>query len=475
MDRNWGGFWIALRRALRALMVVSLFAGLAGLPSRVQALAQTPVTLQSVVVLLRQQPDLSQLPAMNTLSARQQQAVQYLRGFAASSQFFLLGDLRAWQAQGQVGRITPLWIVNAISLEAGPEAIAWLEQHPAVAQVRADEDPQNAIQPLDGNYPGTATVETNLVQVNAQQLWSLGIYGQGVTVAIMDTGVDITHPDLADQWRGGTNSWFDPYGQYSAPVDIAGSESGHGTAVAGIILGRNHSGRALGMAPQAQWIAARLYNTGGRSTETAIHQAYQWVLDPDGDPLTADAPQVVNSSWGFVNIGCNQTFRPDVQAMLAAGILPVFSAGNNGPLDGTSISPANYPESFAVGAVNAADQLFTYSSRGPNACDAAQVFPAISAPGVHIYTTDLYGMYYSYDGTSMSAPHAAGALALLLSYAPGMAPARQYDILTHGAHDLGDPGPDRYFGYGRLDVYQSWYWMLYGDNPVRLYLPAIYR
>lgn len=460
MERNWGG------RFLAACLVLWVWVGQ---PAPVLA---APV-LQKVVVLLRQQPDLSQLPTGGDFSTRQRQVVEHLQSFAATTQAGLLADLRGWQVEGQVGQITPLWIVNAISLEASPEVIAWLEKSPLVALVRADDDPANAIRPLDLAYPGTATVETNLLQVGAQQLWNLGYEGQGVTVAIMDTGVDRNHPDLAAQWRGGSNSWFDPYGQFNTPVDVSGGQSGHGTAVAGVILGRNLSGRALGMAPQAQWIAARLYNSSGNATETAIHQAYQWVLDPDGNPFTADAPQVVNSSWGFVNIGCNQTFRPDVQALLAAGIMPVFAAGNMGPLNGTGISPGNYPEALSVGGVNASDQIYPYSSRGPNACDAGQVFPTLSAPGVGIYTTDLHGMYFSYDGTSMSAPHVTGALALLLSAAPGLNPAAQRDALIHGVHDLGSPGPDDFFGYGRLDVFQSWMWLTFGEAPLHVYFPLV--
>ncbi len=445
----------------------ALLLGWLGWTAPVRAAAPA-AAMRKVVVVLRLQPDWGALRALDG-----RRVAPYLRQFAAGAQFLLLGQLRAWQAQGKVGQITPLWIVDAVSLEAAPEVVAWLEQHPAVLEVRADDDPHNAIRPLDLVYPGTATVETNLAQVNAPALWAMGYQGQGVTVAIMDTGVDVSHPDLAAQWRGGTNSWFDPYGQYSTPVDIAGSNSGHGTAVAGVILGRNQSGRALGAAPQAQWIAARLYDSGGHASETAVHLAYQWVLDPDGDPLTNDTPQVVNSSWGFISTGCNQTFRADVQALLAAGILPVFAAGNNGPSSGSSISPANYPESLAVGAVDGSDQLYTYSSRGPNACDAGQVFPTLSAPGVNIYSTDLFGMYYHYSGTSMAAPHAAGALALLLSFEPGMSPARQREALVQGVLDLGDPGPDDLYGYGRLDVYQSWYWMALGDAPQRVFLPVI--
>ena len=167
-----------------------------------------------------------------------------------------------------------------------------------------------------------------------------------MVVANLDSGVDATHPDLAGRWRGGTDSWFDPYGEHPAtPTDL----TGHGTATMGIMVGGDAGGTSVGMAPGATWIAARIFNDSGMATATAIHAALQWVLDPDGNPATADAPQVVNNSWAYGSPGCNLEFQPDLQALRAAGIVPVFAAGNYGPGASTSVSPANYPEALAVG------------------------------------------------------------------------------------------------------------------------------
>ena len=147
----------------------------------------------------------------------------------------------------------------------------------------------------------------------------------------------------------GPNSWFDPYGQHpTTPLDL----TGHGTATMGVMVGGDAGGTSIGMAPGATWIAARIFNDSGSGTATAIHAALQWVLDPDGNPATDDAPDVLNNSWAYGSLGCNLAFQLDLQALRATGILPVFAAGNFGPGTSTSVSPANYPESLAVGAVD---------------------------------------------------------------------------------------------------------------------------
>jgi subtilisin family serine protease len=137
----------------------------------------------------------------------------------------------------------------------------------------------------------------------------------------------------------------------------------------------------------------------------------------------------------------------------------VFSAGNGGPSAATSFSPANYPEAFAVGAVNGADSVLSFSSRGPSTCGGrSRVFPDLVAPGLNIRTSDRYGppFWTTASGTSMAAPHVAGALALLLSGRAGLAAADQEAALRGGALDLGVVGPDDTYGNGRLAALASW-------------------
>ena len=159
--------------------------------------------------------------------------------------------------------------------------------------------------------------------------------------------------------------------------------------------------------------------------------------------------------------GCDLTFRPDVQALRAAGILPVFAAGNFGPAAGTSVSPANYPEVLAVGAVAATGtDLRSGSSRGPSSCGGRpRPFPDVVAPGVNVSTADRYGLYQTLTGTSLAAPHAAGALALLLGAGVDLTPDQQAAALSRSAADLGVAGPDDTYGAGRIDALAALDWV----------------
>ena len=310
---------------------------------------------------------------------------------------------------------------------------------------------------LDENIPVPAVVsidtdgpaEPNLALVRAPDLWDLGFRGQGVVVANMDTGVDLTHPDLMSRWRGGTNSWFDPNGEHpTIPTDV----NGHGTWTMGIMVGGDAGGTAVGMAPAAQWIAVKIFDDSGFASISGIHQGFQWLLDPDGNANTPDAPHIVNNSWHFRNPGCSLEFELDLQALRTAGIVPVFAAGNTGPAPSANPSPPNNPGAFAVGAIDNQSALFAGSARGPSNCgEPPMIFPEVVAPGVAVRTTDLAGTYLNVTGTSMAAPHVAGGMALILSAFPNLSVAAQEAALLETAVDLGLAGPDNDFGYGRVD------------------------
>ncbi|RFO95089.1 hypothetical protein DIC66_20240 [Rhodoferax lacus] len=329
-------------------------------------------------------------------------------------------------------RIRDLWLIHALALTVPANAVRQLAAHPAVARLdldsfvqggrsqrtppsRASAGPSDAegsarVQPQPPVAP-PAVVEWNLEALQVPALWALGYLGQGITVATLDTGADLAHPDLRSQWRGGRNSWFDPHGEQATPYDAMG----HGTQALGVLVGAS----GIGVAPQARWIAARLYNGQGRASMSDIHLAFQWLLDPDGDASTLDAPDVVNASWslsGRSTGACVLEFADDIQALRSAGMAVVFAAGNDGPKPGTSNSPGNNPGVLSVGAVDSSGQLARATSRGPSACDAG-AFPRLLAPGVGIRTADLshggLASYTTVSGSSLAAPHASGVLALL--------------------------------------------------------------
>lgn len=399
-----------------------------------QARPDEPVT---VIVHLRGQADLSRLRGAD----RPREAVRALRAKASSGQRAVRALLKARRGAGRVQRQVDFWIFNGLSVTATPDVVEELASHPDVLSVTPDEIPV-----VPAAIP-SGPPEPNLEAIRVPDLWSLGLGGQGVVVASLDSGVDASHPDLAGRWRGGSNSWLDPYGQHAAPADL----DGHGTWTMGVLLGGDAGGTTIGAAPEARWIAARIFDDSGRATATAIHQAFQWVLDPDGDPATADAPQVVNHSWSYGSPGCNLEFQPDVQALRAAGIAQVFAAGNFGPAAPSSVSPGNYPEAFAVGAVDAAGAVSAESGRGPSACGGG-LFPAVVAPGVGIRTAERFGLYAVVSGTSIAAPHVAGALAVLRGAFPWATVAQLESALEQSALDLGPAGPDNTYGWGLVDA-----------------------
>lgn len=405
----------------------------------------------SVIVTLKAQADLSRITDRNR-RIRIEEVINALQIMADATQNRIQALLQARASEGKVSGFESFWVFNGLSVTATPDVIAELAALPEVDSITPNGTIQEPIFSTTGGPP-----EPNLSVVNAPALWDLGFQGQGIVVANMDTGVDLNHPDLIAQWRGGTNSWFDPNGEYpTTPTDV----NGHGTWTMGAMVGRDAGGTAIGVAPQAQWIAVKIFNNQGSATMAGIHAGFQWLLDPDGNPGTDDTPHVVNNSWTFADPGCNLEFQLDLIALRAAGILPVFAAGNAGPGGGTSVSPSNNPEAFAVGATDNNDLIYVGSSRGPSACSETQtIFPEMVAPGVSIHTSDLFGLYTDVTGTSLAAPHVAGGLALLLDAYPNLITAEQEAALLNGGVDLGPAGPDNDFGHGRLDILVAHQWL----------------
>ena len=404
----------------------------------------------AVIVVFADSADFRLAPPEGNRARRRAAMIRSLRSAAEKNQ----QNLRPFLRSRGVKKMRSLWLINGMAVSVSPEVLRRMADMPGVAEVRRDRryDKDELL------MQAAAPPERNLSQVGAPTLWNLDQFGQGITIGLMDTGADVLHPDLAATWRGGANGWLDPYGQHGSPVDT--DEAGHGTAVLGIMAGGDAGGTSIGVAPKTRWIAARLFNDQGWATNSAIHEIFQWFLDPDGNPATDDAPDVINGSWGLVDrVGqagtCYPEFQPDITALNAAGIATVFAAGNYGPEAATSISPADYTGAIAVGAVNGTDTLFELGSRGPSACDG-RIYPDVVAPGVDIRTASRsFGGFLNYTvgtGTSFSAPHVSGALALLKAAFPAATLEDLKTALFASAMDLGPAGPDNDFGYGRIRV-----------------------
>jgi bacillopeptidase F len=404
----------------------------------------------SVIVTLKEKVDFNQFKNKDKGLLRAMM-IRALKSKADLTQIPIQGFLKGRGAQ----RIVTLWLINGMAVTAPSDVISELAIMPLVESIRLDHTLKAPV----SEQSSSSIPEWNINAVGAPQLWDLGYTGGGTVVANMDTGVDANHPDLESKWRGGSNSWYDPNGEHGTPYDA----DGHGTQTMGIMVGGDNGGIAIGVAPDARWIAVKIFNDAGVAYFSRIHQGFQWILDPDGNPDTNDLPDVVNNSWSLKNNvnECVLEFQDDIQALKAAEIAVVFAAGNAGPGSSTSMSPANYPESFAVGAINDTFSIASFSSRGPSTCDGA-IYPETVAPGVNIKTSDLtFGgvipnSYAYVSGTSFSAPHVAGSIALLLGAFPNLAVSELETALNQSALDLGSAGPDNSYGHGLIDVIEAY-------------------
>lgn len=353
-------------------------------------------------------------------------------------------------------KIKKLWGINALALSIPSYLVNSVQELEGIDRVSLD---------LKFKLSETTSDITsgiplwNLYDINAPLLWESDLAGEGVVVGIMDSGVDLNHPDLIEKWRGGANSWFDPYGVHPTPVDYIG----HGTQATGLIVGGDNSGYQVGVAPKAKWIAAKIFDDSGEAGLSEIHEAFQWMMDPDNDPSTDDAPDIINNSWGIENQinECLSFFSEDLASLRQAEIAVVFSAGNFGPHAETSISPPNDPSiEFSVGSINQNQEVEFTSSRGPSACDGT-IYPKLVAPGGNVFTTDkLPNSYNIVSGTSFAAPHVSGAIAQLMS-APFAATLSQIEsAFRETARDIDLFGDDNNAGYGLIDVASAYEWLL---------------
>jgi subtilisin family serine protease len=409
------------------------------------------VSLQDAVHRAAALPDLSRAQRISTVSNR-------LRSYRPR----FLNDVAEYLESSSSTPVKRLWIVPAFS--------ATLERHEVEAVAimtgvnRVVPDIQlEGIDPVDVKSAPrlSATISSQLQLLKVPSLWRLGLTGAGRLICSFDTGVDQVHPALARKWRGNhatlSSTWLSTVNPGPVPWD----KSGHGTHTMGIMVG-SEGGDTIGVAPGAEWIAAGVIDQGKTLSATIsdILLAFQWALNPDGDPATTDdVPDVVLNSWGVPGgmFGpCDQTFWAAIDNVEAAGVVTIFSAGNEGPDAMTIRNPANRASSptnsFAVGAVDDLKQIASFSSRGPVICNSASIKPEVVAPGVSIRSSAKGGGYSSMSGTSMAAPFIAGMVALCRQYNPDATTEQIKWALIQSAEDLGLAGEDNSYGFGLVDA-----------------------
>jgi serine protease AprX len=435
------------------------------------------------LIVMRAQADLSAADALPTKEAKGRYVYEALQAVAEASQRELRAALDAQQAEYQA-----FYIVNALKVRADSKLVSALAARSDIARIEPNpwvkSVPDTPSQPQEALTP--QGVEGNIARVHAPEVWALGYTGQGVVVGGQDTGYQWDHPALKNQYRGwnGTSAshdynWHDAIhsggGICGPDSPIPCDDYGHGTHTMGTMVGDDGAGHQIGMAPGARWIGCRNMDEGYGTPATYL-ECFEFFLAPypvggipaDGNP--ALAPDVVDNSWSCPpDEGCfPHTLEAAVAALRQAGIAVVVSAGNYGSGCGSVLyPPAIYQQSLSVGAFDhRSDAIAAFSSRGPVTYGGATYRkPNIAAPGVGVNSSVPGGGYSSYySGTSMAAPHVAGAVALLLSAAPGyrgkvdaieqlLARSAEPKTTTQGCGGDGPTDvPNNVWGWGILDA-----------------------
>jgi subtilisin len=318
--------------------------------------------------------------------------------------------------------------VPASAARVGASARAFLERHPDVLSVVPDREVEKLGKPTgDASATAAQVVPAGVMRIGAQP-GAVAFKGAGVGVAIVDTGIDFQHGDLAVAAACFT--------AYAACQD----DEGHGTHVAGIVAAANNGMDVVGVAPEATLYAVKVLDHRGRGTDSTIMAGLDWIINPTTQ--VTPAIRVVNMSLGRRGtLDDNPALRASVQAVVLAGITVVVAAGNDKTLEVSDQVPATYPEVIAVAS--------TTATAGSSACgghpspvtgDTASYFTtdgafdsltgigvSVSAPGedredinrscflrsVGILSTRLGGGTVRMSGTSMAAPHVTGVVTLM--------------------------------------------------------------
>ena len=274
----------------------------------------------------------------------------------------------------------------------------------------------------------------NLRKIQAEQAWDITTGSPDVVVAVLDTGIDSSHPDLAGKLVPG----YDFLNDTPNPAD----DSGHGTHKAGVIGAVTNNGAGVaGISWGARIMPVKVLNSGGTGPDSVIARGIAYAVD--------HGARVINMSFGSSTT--SRILASAVSYATNKGALLVAAAGNTAKSDNAEIYPAAYDQVLAVAATDENDKVADFSQHHP--------YVGVSAPGVHIVSTFWrgagYGSYVSSSGTSDAAPHVSGLAALIWSANPSLSNVQVRRIIQDTADDLGPPGKDDYYGTGRNNAFKA--------------------
>ena len=345
-------------------------------------------------------------------------------------------------------------IIPAISGRLPAKAIEALKNNPQVEVVELDY----TVQALEYSSENELGNSWGVDHINADAALAAGYSGEGVKVAVLDSGVNFNHFDLIDNFDLSANELgYDFVSDDFFPEDVYG----HGTHVAGILAAASNGFGVVGVAPNAQMVALRVLDENGEGTASRIIEALQWIQNYNaahpGSPI-----RITNNSYGTGSNSSQLEAAFDVLA--SSGVLHIGSAGNDGSAagNGNNVSyPARYESVVAVAALDKNNLRASFSSTGSDV--------EIAAPGVAILSTWKDGInlagpqpfsfagyageyFIEANGTSMASPHVAGVAALLMASNPSYTAEAVRNKMNGTALDLGEIGRDKLYGYGLVDA-----------------------
>jgi subtilisin family serine protease len=439
------------------------------------------------LIFFEERADLSQAFSMSW-EARGWYVYETLTAFAEESQ----AEVRKYLDDEGVP-YEAFWVQNVIAVQSSTGATltgllsyAEIESLQSIPQIFVIDPFSISSDPDEVEVAGTAS---NLTQIKADQVWSMGFDGEGLILGSIDTGVRYTHEALVASYRGNLGDdlfshhyqWWDAVNHQSEPYD----DHGHGSHVTGIMVGASSPGAEIGVAPGADWIACKAIKQNGGGLGSDLIKCGQFMTAPTNlngaNPNPNVRPHVVNNSWGDCGRTYSGWYEGVIDTWLAAGIYPIFANGNSSgcgysmpPGLNTVSNPARSGHVTAVGSTGRDDgEYAVHSNWGPtdnsdtlNPNGYPAIKPQVVAPGEGIRSAVASGddAYVAWSGTSMSAPHVAGLVALV--WDAGDCLVGDYvatetliqDTATPIAYDTGngDEGPDNVpnhaTGWGEVDA-----------------------
>lgn len=445
-------------------------------------------TMMDIVIVMKAQYNRTELcrkaDFFATRAERRDYVVKELKTFTEASQHELKDILGELEQQGQVSSVQSLWSANTLYFKATESVMASLSRRDDIAYIG----------PMK-RYPLIPEIETprtasasreltpNVTQVNADQVWAQGYTGAGVIVAVVDSGVNYEHLDLADHlWDGGAefpHHGYDIVNGDDDPMD----DKGHGTHVAGIVCGDGTSGSQTGVAPDATLMCVKSTAVDGFGGAVNIAGGMEWAVEHGCDMIS------MSLGMAGAEVADKEILRRTCEAVLDAGIIATVCAGNEGnmfllmayPIPDNVRVPASCPPPYldsdqlanpgalscvlAIGAVDYNDAAADFTSQGPVTWQDTPfgdypynpgiglIRPDVCAPGVNIKSLDYENIngYTFMDGTSQATPCVGGIIALMLQKNPNLMPAEICRILEETSVKL-TPNKSNITGVGRVDA-----------------------